>query len=264
MAGAELDPIRRSFGPADLRPLLAAAGVDCTVLVQTVPSVRETREFMDTAAATDFVAGCRRLGRSHRSRRRATRLPSCDPNPDGQRWSAFGTRSMTRTTRTGCCAPRCDAVWRLCETLDWPTTSRPPARATGGAGDGKALPDLRFVIDHIAKPPIASGEIDAVERADGAVPLAASRLLQALGHDHRGRLGRLDARRSQPYVHRAVDIFGPERVMYRLGLAGLPALPDHTARSRVALEEALPPLSPEEWANVFGGNAIRFYGLDVR
>jgi hypothetical protein len=25
----------------------------------------------------------------------------------------------------------------------------------------------------------------------------------------------------------------------------------------------LPPLSPAEWADVFGGNAIRFYRLDV-
>jgi predicted TIM-barrel fold metal-dependent hydrolase len=57
MAGAELDPIRRSFEPADLRPHLTEAGVDYTVLVQTVPSVQETREFMETAAATSFVAG---------------------------------------------------------------------------------------------------------------------------------------------------------------------------------------------------------------
>ena len=55
MAGAELDPIRRTFGPDDLRPLLTAAGVDATVLVQTVPSVPETSEFMVTAAATDFA-----------------------------------------------------------------------------------------------------------------------------------------------------------------------------------------------------------------
>src|SRR5829696_9453987 len=55
MAGAELDPIRRSFDPADLRPLLTDAGVDSTILVQTVPSVQETREFMETAAG-DFVA----------------------------------------------------------------------------------------------------------------------------------------------------------------------------------------------------------------
>src|SRR5215213_11435031 len=57
LAVSELEPIRRSFGPADLRPLLDAAGVDATVLVQTVPSVQETREFMETAATTPFVAG---------------------------------------------------------------------------------------------------------------------------------------------------------------------------------------------------------------
>ena len=52
-----LDPIRRRFDPSDLRPLLRAAGVDRTVLVQTRSSVGETEEFMETAAATDFVAG---------------------------------------------------------------------------------------------------------------------------------------------------------------------------------------------------------------
>src|SRR5262245_16293107 len=57
MAGTELDPIRRAFGPTDLRPLLLSSGVDCTVLVQTVPSVVETREFMALADRTRFVAG---------------------------------------------------------------------------------------------------------------------------------------------------------------------------------------------------------------
>ena len=49
--------IRRRFGPEDLRPLLAERGVDCTVLVQTRSSLEETREYLDTAARNDFVAG---------------------------------------------------------------------------------------------------------------------------------------------------------------------------------------------------------------
>src|SRR5258708_10126773 len=55
--GDEVAAIRRRFGPDDLRPELAANGVDKTVLVQTVSSLDETREFLATAAATDFVAG---------------------------------------------------------------------------------------------------------------------------------------------------------------------------------------------------------------
>ena len=55
--GDELDAIRRPFGPDDLRPLLEANDVDRTVLVQTISSVEETREFLQTAAANNFVAG---------------------------------------------------------------------------------------------------------------------------------------------------------------------------------------------------------------
>ena len=111
MAGAELEPIRRSFGPADLRPLLAEAGVDSTVLVQTVPSVQETREFMETAAATDFVAGV--VGWVDLTDPAVgTRSPSCNPNPTDGRSSASGIRSMMRRMRSGCCGPMCNAVWR--------------------------------------------------------------------------------------------------------------------------------------------------------
>ena len=52
-----LTELQRPFDAEDMRPLLEAAGVDYTVLVQTVSDVQETREFMDTAANTDFVAG---------------------------------------------------------------------------------------------------------------------------------------------------------------------------------------------------------------
>ena len=57
MQGAALDPVRRAFGPADLAPLLKVAGIDGTVLVQTVSDEAETREFLEVAAATPFVRG---------------------------------------------------------------------------------------------------------------------------------------------------------------------------------------------------------------
>jgi len=49
--------IRRPFGPDDLRLELVDNGVDKTILVQTISSVDETRELLETAAATDFIAG---------------------------------------------------------------------------------------------------------------------------------------------------------------------------------------------------------------
>ena len=55
--GDELTAIRRPFGPDELRPLLENSGVDRTILVQTISSVDETREFLAIAAANEFIGG---------------------------------------------------------------------------------------------------------------------------------------------------------------------------------------------------------------
>ena len=55
--GDELSAIRRPYVPDDLRPELIQNNVDRTVLVQTVSSLEETREFLETASRTDFIAG---------------------------------------------------------------------------------------------------------------------------------------------------------------------------------------------------------------
>ena len=55
--GDELASIRKPFGPGELRPLLEDNGVDSTILVQTVASLDETREFLETAASVDFIGG---------------------------------------------------------------------------------------------------------------------------------------------------------------------------------------------------------------
>jgi L-fuconolactonase len=51
---ADLDAIRRPYTVADLRAVTPA---DRTVLVQTVPTVEETAEFLATAKATPLIAG---------------------------------------------------------------------------------------------------------------------------------------------------------------------------------------------------------------
>ncbi|HKW71332.1 MAG TPA: amidohydrolase family protein [Candidatus Dormibacteraeota bacterium] len=53
----ELASIRKPFGPDELRPLLDDNRVDKTILVQTVSSLEETREFLETAATVEFVGG---------------------------------------------------------------------------------------------------------------------------------------------------------------------------------------------------------------
>ena len=57
LGGADMAAIRRTFTVDDLRPAAQAAGVDATVLVQTVTVAAETPEMLALAAADPLVAG---------------------------------------------------------------------------------------------------------------------------------------------------------------------------------------------------------------
>ncbi len=50
---SRLAPICRDFGLGELRPSLAAASIDATVLVQAAPTVAETRYLLDVASASE-------------------------------------------------------------------------------------------------------------------------------------------------------------------------------------------------------------------
>ena len=161
---ARRDPPARS-GPADLAPLLAAAGVDATVLVQTRSSLEETGEFLATAAATPFVRGVvgwvdltepgvgdtiagsargpggdRLVGIRHQVHD--------EPDPD---WLLRDDvrRGIAAVGEAGLAY---DLLVRLAR------AARPPSTSSA------RCPDVRFVIDHLAKPPIAAGATGAVGR----------------------------------------------------------------------------------------------------
>jgi L-fuconolactonase len=262
MAGAELEPIRRSFGPDDLRPLLAEAGVDYTVLVQTVPSVQETREFMETAAATSFVAGV--VGWVDLTDPAvADTLAELQSQPAGQ--MLVGIRHQVHDESDAEWLLRSDVQRGLSAVRDaelaYDILVR-PRELPAALATAKSLPDTRFVIDHIAKPPIASGEIDAWSALIEPFRSLTHVSCKLSGMITEARWADWTPAYLRPYVNRVVDIFGTERVMYGSDWP-VCLLAGSYGAVKSALEEAVPSLSSDEWADVFGGNAIRFYELDV-
>jgi L-fuconolactonase len=262
MAGAELEPIRRTFGPADLRPELEAAGVDYTVLVQTVPSVAETREFMNIAERTPFMAGVvgwvdltdDSVGET---------LADLQAQPNGT--TLVGIRHQVHDEM--------DAQWLLRPDVDrglgvvsdaglaYDILIR-PRELPAALALARAFPDMRLVIDHLAKPPIASGEIDewaAQMEPFRDLPHVFCKLSGMVTEANWTSWTPADLK---PYVARVLDIFGPDRVMYGSDWP-VCLLAGSYGEIKRALEEALPPLSAEERVQVFGGNAMRFYGLDI-
>jgi L-fuconolactonase len=262
MAGAELDPLRRSFGPADLRPLLTEAGVDYTVLVQTVPSVAETREFMEIAQQTSFVAGVVGWVDLTDSGVGET-LAELKSQPNGD--TLVGIRHQVHDEKDAQWLLRPDVQRGLAAVRDaelaYDLLVR-PRELPAALATAKGFPDMRLVIDHLAKPPIASGKLHAWA--------ALMEPFRSLTHVH-CKLSGMVTEASwtnwtvddlKPYVARIMNIFGPERVMFGSDWP-VCLLAASYGEVKNALEETLPVLSLEERAQVFGGNAIRFYGLNV-
>ena len=262
MTGAELSPIRQSFAPADLRPLLVEAGVDYSVLVETVPSVAETREFLEIAAATRFVAGV--VGWVDLTDPAVgDTLAALQARDDGK-W-LVGIRHQVHDEKDPEWLLRPDVQRGLAAVRDaglaYDLLVR-PRELPAALATARAFPDMRFVIDHIAKPPIASGNMES-----WAALMEPFRNLAHVSCKLSGMIteaGWTDWTPDdlRPFVARTLDVFGPKRVMYGSDWP-VCLLAGSYGAVKTALEEALPPLSTEEWAKVFGGNAIGFYRLNV-
>jgi L-fuconolactonase len=256
----ELAPIRRAFRPADLRPLLAERGVDRTVLVQTRSSLDETRDFLSVAERTDFVAGV--VGWVDLTAPDvAATLRELRAGPGG-RWLA-GVRHQVHDEP--------DAGW-----LRRPEVRR-GLRAVGEAGlvydllvrprelpaaleTAKDLRDVRFVIDHVAKPRVRDGaDAGWAERLApfGDLPHVACKLSGLVTEADPSGWRPDDL---APFFRLALGWFGPDRVLFG---SDWPVCLLAASYGQVmdALEHALAGLSAPARAAAMGGNAAALYAL---
>ena len=252
--------IRRRFGPDDLSPNLASAGVDGTVLVQTRSGLDETREFLLTAAVTPFIRGV------------VGWLDLTDPaisdtiaelgaHPGGERLVGIRHQVQDESDPDWLLRPDVErgiaAVGRAGLVYDLLVRSRELPAASALA---RRLPDVRFVVDHLAKPPIAQGR-----RQPWASLLAELGPLQNVAAKLSGLVTEADwtgwtISDLQPYVDVALEVFGPDRILFGSDwpvclLAAPYALVLEAARSLTDR------LSPTERAAIFGRTAEAIYGL---
>lgn len=256
-------PLRRVFSADDLAPELAAAGVSATVLVQTWSSLEETRTFLELAAATDFIAGV--VGWVDLTAPDVSEtIAALKARPDGR--YLVGIRHQVHDEPDPDWLSRDDvrrglaAVERHGLVYDLLVRPRelPAALATV-----RALPALRFCIDHIAKPDIAGGAFDAWSSL--IRPFAAERghvWCKLSGMATEADWANWTPPDLQPYVHEAVRTFGPERCLYGSDwpvclLAGSYGRILHALRATTAH------LTPEEQSQILGRSAIALYGLKL-
>ena len=263
MAGDAMDPVRRAFTPDDLRGVLAEEHIEGTVLVQTLSSTRETREFLDLAATTDFVHGV--VGWVDlTSASVGDDLDALLDGPAG-RW-LVGLRHQVHDEPDPDWLTRADVHRGLAAVekrgLSYDLLVR--ARELPAAVDTvRTFPGLRFVLDHIAKPRIVDGRDDLWSQrmpSLAAQPNVAVKLSGMVTEADWATWSPADLR---PFVGQVVEWFGPERLMFGSDwpvclLAGS----YHTVLG--GLIDALPDLSPAELGQILGTNALRVYQLGER
>lgn len=208
-------PIDRVFTADDLAPELAQAGVSHSVLVQTWSSLDETRDFLAIAASVPFVAGVvgwvdltrpdigetldALLGRRDGAWLKGIRHQVHDePDPDWLRRDDV-CRGLAELSRRG---------------LVYDLLIR-PREISAALSVAAAFPELRLVVDHIAKPEIAAGGFAPWAKA--MAPFAEHRAhvwCKISGLVTEDDWTSRDDARLAPYVAEVLAIFGRDRVMY--------------------------------------------------
>jgi L-fuconolactonase len=126
----------------------------------------------------------------------------------------------------------------------------------------RRVPGLKMVVDHLAKPFIRTGRIEPW-RTD----LAAVAKIQGVHCKISGMVTEADwhtwqAADFEPYVDAALELFGPERLMFGSDWS-VCRLAGEYSEVLAAAHVNIICVSAEERAAIFGRNAIRFYGLTV-
>ena len=214
MAGAAMDPVRRAFTPDDLRATLHAENIDGTVLIQTLSSLDETREFLRLAATTDFILGV--VGWVDLTSPAVTDvLDELLDGPDGK-W-LVGIRHQVHDEPDPDWLGRDDvrrglaAVQQRGLTYDLLIRAREIPAATDAV---RRFPDLQFVLDHIAKPRIADGHDDLWTQRMPELAAQQNVSVKLSGMVTEADWNTWSTKDLRPFVDQIVQWYGVERLMF--------------------------------------------------
>ena len=252
------EKICKNFLPSDLQPLIQSTGVDKTVFVQTQHDTRENDWVLELANQYDWLAGV--VGWVDLAG------DQCESQIEKYKsHSKFvGARHLTQGEADDDFIVR-DDVSRglgLLEKYDLAFDLLFFVKHLKHAQTvGKRFPNLRLVIDHLAKPHIKTGATDgwqenlkAAAKCDNIHCKLSGMVTEADWHNWKPA-------DLKPYVETALEAFGPDRCMFG---SDWPVSELAASYTEVfdALVECIGGVSESERAKILGANAMKFYQLD--
>jgi L-fuconolactonase len=254
---AEPSPLRRNFIPSDLQPILQTHNFDGSVAVQAHQSLEEARWLLSLASENAIIKGV------------VTWVDLIDPQL-GQTLDEFqrnphfkGVRHLVHDEPDPRWLLRADVLRGLGELasrgIPYDLLLRPvhlplvPRLA-------EKIPELRMVIDHIAKPSISTREFDNWSRAMETVFPISNVYCKLSGMITEAAWHNWSPSDLRPYVTFVFHGFGPSRLMY--GSDWPVCLLAGTYKEVfAACTQALGAQPMEIREQILGGTAIEFYRL---
>ncbi|MET9778317.1 amidohydrolase family protein [Streptomyces sp. NPDC006367] len=265
ITGPALRPLRRDFTMRHLEPEARAAGVDRTVVVQTVTVADETPELLALAARHDLIAGV--VGWTDLTRPDvADELARLRELPGGR--FLKGVRHQVQGEPDPEWLLRPDVLRGLAAVADAGLVHDLvvlPHQLPACIRAAAALPGLTFVLDHLGKPPISSGALEPWAthlRELATLPNTAAKFSglvteadPALWGSRAWPLAPL-----RPYWETALHAFGPGRLMFGSDWPVCTLAATYTQVAHLA-EALAADLDPDDTDRLLGTTAARVYGL---
>lgn len=248
--------IRRDFLPADLEPVLQANGIDGCVAVQASQTDEETMFLVSMAQAYDFVRGVvgwvdlrsdtlydRLEAYSQFEEIRGFRhVAQAEPNDFLMRPDVInGIRQLA-------------AFGFTYDILIYPSQLKAALHLV------RAVPDVKFVIDHMAKPVIRKQEISRWSNFMAEIAKQPNVSCKVSGLVTEADWHNWKKADLFPYFDVVFETFGPDRLLFGSDWPVCLIAADY-AQVKTVLEDYLVPWGDEVRGRVFGHNAVEFYGL---
>jgi L-fuconolactonase len=256
----EFEPLRRAYGPADLEPEIRAVGVDATIVVQARHDLDETRRLLEIADTVEWVAGV--VGWVDLTAPDvAEAIASVREGPGGEH--LVGIRHQVHDEPDPDWLLRPEVLRGLAVVADAGLVYDLLVRRRELPASnlvGRRLPQLSLVVDHLAKPPISSGETEpwaSLIQDLGSLDNVTCKVSGLVTEANWTRWKRRDL---EPYMKRVYEVFGPERLMFGSDwpVCLLAAKYSEVFEAAVGI---LSDLATESLESILGGCATRTYGL---
>ena len=248
--------IRRDFLPADLEPVLAQNGVDGCVAVQASQSEDETRFLVGMAQNYDIVRGV--VGwvdlQAENLRERLLNFTQF-PQIKGYRHVAQAEPADFLTRPTVVRGIRQLAEFGLTyDILIYPNQLRAALHLV------RAVPEVKFVVDHLAKPYIKRGEISRWSNFMTEIARQPNVSCKLSGLVTEADWHYWSKQNFFPYLDVVFGQFGPDRLLFGSDWPVCLVAANYT-QVKTLIEEYVNPWGDDVRAKIFGENATRFYAL---